>query len=428
MGSFRVVEHKLPCQYIREYPQALAGEQEDTLYLAVKQYIPADNTSPHPNDLTIIAAHANSFPKELYEPLWEDLLVRSRNLNFRIRGIWIADVANQGASGVLNEARLGNDPSLADFSRDLLYLINLKRDEMPRPIIGIGHSMGGQNLIGTALMHPRLFTGLILLDPVLQEKWMENRAGVADLRPVQLATFRRNSWPSREAAIAECKRSPFYKSWDPRALDLWCKYGLRELNVTSDDTASSPNRPVVLTTTPSQESFTFLRPNFNGYGTHKKPTDRKTHADLDPKWPHIYPFYRPEVHATFQRLPELRPPVLYVFGSSSHISSAEQNTKKLAVTGIGVGGSGGPPEGRVKGITLEGVGHMIPMEAVTRSAEIIGGWIDQELSIWRAEEIRFREMWSKKSLAEKQNVDEEWMKMVGGPPRKDRKRTGGTKI
>ena len=33
-----------------------------------------------------------------------------------------------------------------DHPRDLLHLINLKRAEMPRPIIGIGHSMGGSDL------------------------------------------------------------------------------------------------------------------------------------------------------------------------------------------------------------------------------------------------------------------------------------------
>lgn len=29
-----------------------------------------------------------------------------------------------------------------DHSRDLLHMVNHFRDEMPRPIIGVGHSMG----------------------------------------------------------------------------------------------------------------------------------------------------------------------------------------------------------------------------------------------------------------------------------------------
>ena len=58
----------------------------------------------------------------------------------------MADVSHQGESGVLNEGLLGNDPGWFDHSRDLLHLINLKRDQMPRPIMGIGHSMGGAQL------------------------------------------------------------------------------------------------------------------------------------------------------------------------------------------------------------------------------------------------------------------------------------------
>ena len=49
------------------------------------------------------------FPKELYEPLWDELLQRSQKLGFKIRSIWIADVVHQGHSSVLNEDKLGND-------------------------------------------------------------------------------------------------------------------------------------------------------------------------------------------------------------------------------------------------------------------------------------------------------------------------------
>jgi len=47
--------------------------------------------------------------QELYEPLWDEILHRSNQNGFMIRGIWIADVVHQGQSGVLNEGKLGND-------------------------------------------------------------------------------------------------------------------------------------------------------------------------------------------------------------------------------------------------------------------------------------------------------------------------------
>jgi hypothetical protein len=73
-------------------------------------------------------------------------LPRLKKLRLNIRSIWIADVAQQGASGIMNEQLLGNDPCWNDHSRDLMNLINLKRKEMVRPLVGIGHSMGGNNL------------------------------------------------------------------------------------------------------------------------------------------------------------------------------------------------------------------------------------------------------------------------------------------
>ena len=71
---------------------------------------------------------------------------------------------NHGGSGVLNENELSNDGTLfcascfvtsharinntaslvswMDMSRDMLAMVNHFRSEMPRPIIGLGHSCG----------------------------------------------------------------------------------------------------------------------------------------------------------------------------------------------------------------------------------------------------------------------------------------------
>jgi hypothetical protein len=47
--------------------------------------------------------------KELYEPLWLEIHARSKANGFGIRGIWIADMTQQGASGILNEYLIGDD-------------------------------------------------------------------------------------------------------------------------------------------------------------------------------------------------------------------------------------------------------------------------------------------------------------------------------
>ena len=49
----------------------------------------------------------------MYEPLWDRILCNSQKSNsFKIRGIWMADMSNQGASGVLNEDVQGDDRML----------------------------------------------------------------------------------------------------------------------------------------------------------------------------------------------------------------------------------------------------------------------------------------------------------------------------
>lgn len=60
---FKIQEHTIPTTHIREYPRALANDQEDELQLAVKQYTPRENARKDDQGVTIIGAHANGFPK-----------------------------------------------------------------------------------------------------------------------------------------------------------------------------------------------------------------------------------------------------------------------------------------------------------------------------------------------------------------------------
>lgn len=63
MASFRIVEHTIPGQHVREYPHATRSGQDECLQLAVKQYVPGIVEEPGPEDVTIVTSHANGFPK-----------------------------------------------------------------------------------------------------------------------------------------------------------------------------------------------------------------------------------------------------------------------------------------------------------------------------------------------------------------------------
>jgi pimeloyl-ACP methyl ester carboxylesterase len=270
-----------------------------------------------------------------------------------------------------------------------------------------------------SLIHPRLFTSLILLDPVIQERSAEiDPSPNAPPNLAQLSTFRRDIWPSRQEAAAGFAKSAFYKAWDKRVLDKWNEYGLRETPTVLQPNSKSPQ--VTLATTAAQEVFTYLRPNYEGYGVNGKPVNRSTHADLDPSRPAQYPFYRNEAPQIYARLQEVRPSVLYIFGATSGVSLPETSAAKLVRTGTGVGGSGGAAEGRVKGETFEGVGHLIPMEAPEKTAASTAQWIGAEMVRFR-DEMKVFEQWRAKSLREKQQIDEKWKKMIGGPPKRPSK-------
>ncbi|CRG84887.1 hypothetical protein PISL3812_02065 [Talaromyces islandicus] len=434
-SPFRIVEHVVPGQYIREYPRATSTSQEETLHLAVKQYIPLDNPNPKPGDVTIIAAHANGFPKELYEPLWEDLHARAKGQGFQIRSIWMADVAHQGQSGVMNENKLGNDPGWFDHSRDLLHLINLKRDEMPRPIIGIGHSMGGAQLIHLSLSVPRLFHSLVLLDPVVQDDTTRHpekfNQRFVPLNTI-LSTHRRDTWPSRKAALESFNRSPFYKAWDPRVLEKWVQYGLRELPTLTHPLPSTDaqqkkagERPVTLLTTRHQEVFTFARPNYDYDTSTNKPASILETPDLLPNGPNPRPFYRIEPYTMFHRLPHLRPSVLYIFGGQSDMCLPHMMEDKLKTTGIGVGGSGGVAAGRVQSVLFEDKGHLLAQEAVVECADAAARFFATELKRWKVEEEELQRQWNQKSNVEKITIDERWLKEVGPPPSRPPRNTDG---
>ena len=273
-----------------------------------------------------------------------------------------------------------------------------------------------------ALIHPRLLTSLVLLDPVIQQHLLPSIPQGGS--PAAASTFRRDLWPSRRAAAESFRKSKFYQAWDERVLDRWLQYGLRDVPtaIYPDDWAvSDGEKPVTLTTTKHQEVFTFLRPTFSGkHEPEKDAIDKLIHADFDTSFSNAYPFYRPEPVRTFQNLPYVRPSVLYIFGALSHLSPPEWRKEKMELTGSGIGGSGGVKEGRVKEVVLEEHGHLIAMEAVQACADATAAWLGPEMKRWREEEDRTMQGWSQKPRREKLVVSEEWKKRIvyGSPTRK----------
>lgn len=68
--------------------------------------------------------------------------------------------------------------------------------------------------------------------------------------------------------------------------------------------------------------------------------------------------------------------------------------------------------GRVKEVTFQGVGHLIPMEVVGRTAEACADWVEPEVERWEGLEEGERREWEKVPSGEKAKFSKEYEAMM----------------
>lgn len=303
--------------------------------------------------------------------------------------------------------------SLLDHARDYLALVNHFRSEMPRPIIGkslltvspltisdfelgFGHSMGGTVLMNVALMHPRLFTTFIGIEPPVNS----SQASLA-WASAAVVTFRKDTWASKEEAVKSFRTNPFYKRWDERVFERYFRYAFRPVS------SADENGPVTLVTSKDQEAANmaravFMRAEDGSY-------IRKPQPDLDVAQTGDRPFYSQEVNTTFRALPQFRPSCLYIYGEHSNMggATAPQRSIRLKTTGAGVGGSGGAEAGRVQERMLKG-SHYLPFESPAVVAKCAGSWVQSEMTLWAKKEEEQKASWERVPMEKRSKVDDDW--------------------
>jgi len=100
-----------------------------------------------------------------------------------------------------------------------------------RIALGLGHSFGGTSMIAAASREPALFERLVLVDPVVlppPDAAVPAQARGRGGELAEKARRRRALFASREEARASWSTRDFFASWDPRALDLYVREGLRQ--------------------------------------------------------------------------------------------------------------------------------------------------------------------------------------------------------
>ena len=380
-----VNEHVIPASHLRGFKRGIRDDQTGRLRLAIKQYVPKQSPDHDAGSVTVIMAQAVGTSKESYEPFFDELL----HCGLPIRAIWAMDAAHHGASYLLNENIIGDDPNWYDNSRDMMQMVNHFQELMPPPIIAVGLSWGSITVVGLSKMHPRLFTSIVLMEPpfalhlVIRAKDRVDRGFTRNHRAVAI-TKRRDIWPSRAAARERLRAGPHYGAFDPRVFERVMKYDLRPASRKQCDDVGSPDA-VTLTTPKSMEAATAMRPDppFDGYPEESDLKERPDDIDSTV----VQGFYRGEIIQIYRELPYILPSTLVVWAGNSwaNTSFAEESTDRI---GTGYGGNGGIATGRVKRLDIPSIGHHLPLEQPGVVAKTISKWLQPEIARWNEEQAK----------------------------------------
>ncbi|KAG8913089.1 hypothetical protein FRC00_003083, partial [Tulasnella sp. 408] len=259
-----------------EVPGMVAGDDKKApiLFNVLDRYVRASQTPLRGKGLTVVLAHANGFPRRIWEPFLMTLLKNfekeKKEEGLYIEEVWSFEAVNHGDSALLNDGKLGDTctfsvvktitlahgspskVSWADNARDILNFLlhflpsnpqeaglpdeldSISLDEASRrsrfgfckrKLVGIGHSLGGCSMARAAIDFPSLFSSLVLVDPVIMPALDKDPSG--GIEKLQAgAVARRSRWSSREEALESFRKTPFFQAWSPAALETYVTEGI----------------------------------------------------------------------------------------------------------------------------------------------------------------------------------------------------------
>jgi pimeloyl-ACP methyl ester carboxylesterase len=350
--------------------------QKSRLRLHVKQYIPP-RPKPLSDDelaITFIVQHGQSpgDNKGAYEPFMWDLLCQPGLPP--VRAIWAMDIASAGQSFLLNQAEIGDEPHWYDSSRDIVQMVNCFQDEMRPPLVGFGQSWGCAVVAMAASSNPRLFQGIILSEPVLENGWYH----VHDKSAKSLVTGgaaapsiakRKRHFPTRAALVEAMNRSKMWKVYDPRVVQQMIAHDYREL----------PDGRMELITPPVQTVSFFLRPSppVEGFPENEDYSTRTEESNWPPG------FYSAQGPVGKAALARITCPILFLWEKKATFLSDEGYRKRI----LTAAGAFGPRKEPIDQMNVDG-GHSLPLFVPRKTAVAVSSWTQKFWQRWLDEEER----------------------------------------
>ncbi|KAI0772830.1 Alpha/Beta hydrolase protein [Trametes elegans] len=225
------------------------------MWNCINRYVRKSGSGDPARGITLFFAHANGFPKEIWEPTLQRLMAEyDARAGYTINEVWLWEARNHGDAALVNRDQLDGIYDWRDNTRDILHFLlyylpgsasstplpthiprlpdseaesRLSHGLQGRETIFIGHSFGGCSVVRAALGHPILFKSIILVDAMILPRPGPNVVStVATSNYVTGAIQRRDGWSSREEARQQFSAIPFFKAWDPAVLDVYVECGL----------------------------------------------------------------------------------------------------------------------------------------------------------------------------------------------------------
>jgi pimeloyl-ACP methyl ester carboxylesterase len=160
-------------------------------------------------------SHANGFPAACYRKMFSFL-----ERDFEIRYV----------------NTIGHDPR-HPVTDSWPHLVAEQLEHIERcgkPVLGVGHSLGGYLTALAVLKRPALFRAIILLDSPILGRWrgtvfkVVKRFGLADrVTPAGMTRGRRAEWISPDEAYAHFRNKRTFRNFDPECLRDYVTLGMQ---------------------------------------------------------------------------------------------------------------------------------------------------------------------------------------------------------
>ncbi|KAI6038642.1 Alpha/Beta hydrolase protein [Pisolithus marmoratus] len=215
----------------------------------INRYVRTHRRDTVGTGLTLLLVHPNGYPKEIWETMLRNLLDSASAA--LVDEVWAWEAVHHGDSALVNAENLSGIFDLQDDARDIVnFLLHYLPEEatpVPLPpclarvpevtsdarkelgynrrrLVIVGHSFGGTSSTLAALNFPKLFSSVILVDPIILA---DKPKTIDEIFKFAANIFiRRSSWSSREEALRQFKQSPFFASWHPEVLKTYVDHGL----------------------------------------------------------------------------------------------------------------------------------------------------------------------------------------------------------